>query len=390
MKRNLFGRATPQSPGTGCKSPKASAITGTLGQTTPQSPGTQSPGTQSPGTEEYCPRCNATLNLQKGYSSMLPNWICRGCGEMLINPSLDTESDIIWVCDGCGATLNIQEGFNEEKDVFICNKCGYSNKITPEEVYLSEDEFQMSLKDPLKGLRNEALLELMEYEEIRSIDGREDVILVKDSNSGKLYVKKYLRFYDADVINYLKENPIEHMPKIQMIFEATNNLIVIEEYIAGSTVESILKNGPLDAGRAVEIICSLCDTLSELHGLDQPIIHRDLKPSNIMITPDNEVYLLDINAAKRYDFTEKEDTVLIGTKYYAAPEQYGFGFTASSLKTDIYALGVIFNRMITGKIPKECRASEPYWTIIEKCISLEPDSRYSAQELKNVLQNLDR
>ena len=61
---------------------------------------------------EYCPRCEADLTLQKGYSNKLPYWICLGCGEMLINPEVD--SDVAWFCDKCGAMLNIQPGFRDD------------------------------------------------------------------------------------------------------------------------------------------------------------------------------------------------------------------------------------------------------------------------------------
>ena len=66
------------------------------------------------GLHEFCPRCEAKLTLQKGYDNNLPYWVCKGCGEMLINPSVETESDIVWVCDECGAMLNIQNGFSEK------------------------------------------------------------------------------------------------------------------------------------------------------------------------------------------------------------------------------------------------------------------------------------
>lgn len=337
---------------------------------------------------EYCPRCDANLTLQKGYSNALPNWICRGCGEMLINPSLDTESDIIWVCDGCGATLNIQEGFSEDRDEFTCRICGFSNKITEDEIYLTEDEFQISLNDPLRGMSKDDILELMRYEEIRGIAGRDDVILIKDPDTERLFVKKTLRFYDADVIRFLMDNPVGHMPKIEKVFESLHHLVLIEEYIEGRTLEDVLTDGPLGTDAAAGIIISLCDILSQLHGMDKPIIHRDIKPSNIIITPDGEVYLLDVNAAKWYNESENEDTRLIGTMYYAAPEQYGFGFSASSDKTDVYALGVILNRMLTGKLPKECLADYPYRPVITKCISLEASDRYSISELKEAMHGL--
>lgn len=333
---------------------------------------------------EFCPRCDANLTLQKGYSNSLPNWICRGCGEMLINPALDT--DIIWVCDGCGETLNVQEGFSEDCGTFECRKCGYINTISEEEIYLTEDEFQNSLKDPLKGMAEEDVLELMSYEELHPIDGRDNVILIRDSENGREYVKKILEIYDADVIRFLKDHPIAHMPKILRVYEGLNHVVLIEEYIEGRTVEALLDDGPVDCDTAVKIILGICDILIDLHSLNPPVIHRDIKPSNIIVTPDGETYLLDVNAAKWYDSDEKEDTRLIGTRYYAAPEQYGFGLKASSEKTDIYALGIVLNRLLTGKMPKECKAQKPFWAVIEKCISLEPSDRYSAKELKDGLQ----
>ena len=57
---------------------------------------------------EFCPRCDANLTLQRGYRNDLPYWECKGCGEMLINPNIDTETNIVWLCDECGAMLNVQ------------------------------------------------------------------------------------------------------------------------------------------------------------------------------------------------------------------------------------------------------------------------------------------
>ena len=118
-----------------------------------------------------------------------------------------------------------------------------------------------------------------------------------------------------------------------------------------------------------------------------PIIHRDIKPSNVMINESGEVFLLDVNVAKWVSTEAKEDTRLLGTLYYAAPEQFGYGFSASTEKTDIYAIGVLLNVMITGKLPKEEQAPAALWKVIEKCICLEADERYSDDELLAVLND---
>ena len=330
---------------------------------------------------EYCPRCYANLTLQKGYGNELPYWICKGCGEMLINPEVEEESGIAWICDGCGAMLNVQQGFSERYEKWACTECGFENRIDPEEVYLSEAEFQKAQMNPYKGLSDEEVLKLSAYTDEGDIKGRSDIRCVRNRENGERYVEKLLTTYNRSVYDYLKDHPISHMPRISELYESDNCLIVIEEYIEGRTVSDMLEEGPIAEGEAVRIAKSVCVILDELHRLPTPIIHRDIKPANIMITPDNEVYLLDMNVARWYDPDKTEDTRYLGTMFYASPEQCGYGLSASSAKSDIYAAGVLLNVMITGKTPKEERAQGPLWDIIERCIRLDADDRYTDAEL---------
>ena len=124
---------------------------------------------------EYCPRCDANLTLQKGYRSDLPYWICRGCGEMLINPALDSD-DVVWICDQCGAVLNIQEGFSDHGEEWACTECGFVNKIEKSEIYVSEDEFQAEKHNPYKGITDEEALALAGYREITYLENRPNII----------------------------------------------------------------------------------------------------------------------------------------------------------------------------------------------------------------------
>ena len=101
---------------------------------------------------------------------------------------------------------------------------------------------------------------------------------------------------------------------------------------------------------ALAIMRKLCDVLKSLHALTPPIIHRDLKLSNIILTSENLVYIVDFDTARYYESGQEQDTELLGTKEYAPPEQYGFG--QSDARSDIYALGIIFNRLLTGEYPK--------------------------------------
>ena len=339
---------------------------------------------------EFCPRCEANLTLQKGYSNDLPFWNCLGCGEMLINPNVEADSDIAWICDGCGKMLNIQPGFKEDCGEWKCVECGQVNKIDPNDLYASEDEYQADLNDPYRGLSDEEVLGLSLYQDEEMIGGREDVVIVRNSEDGMLYVKKLLTVYDKSVYEYLKDHPVDHMPKIYALYKSDNCLIVIEEYIEGKTLADIIEKEPLAEKKAIETAVCVCGILRELQSLPTPVIHRDIKPANIIVRDDGEVYLLDMNAAKWYDPDETDDTRYMVTTNFAAPEQAGFGLSASSKKTDIYGVGMLLNFMLTGESPKVKRSSGRIWDVIESCIRLEPEDRYTVEELIKELEKFLR
>ena len=342
------------------------------------------------GNYEFCPNCEANLTKQKDYSNELPYWVCRGCGMTLVNPEYDKDdSGITWICDHCGAFMNSQPGFNAECDEWICTECGGVNKMGPEVVYESDEEYQAEQNNPYKGLSDEILMELLSYKDCEPIDGRDNVVIVKHIDTGIQYIKKYIVHYNRSIYDYLKANPIKHMPKIIDIYESDNCLIVIEDLIDGQTLADLMDGmgRPLSESVAVYFARQLCTILIEMHNLPKEIIHRDIKPSNIMVSSKNELFLLDVNAAKWYDPHKTDDTVHMGTRGYAAPEQAGFGVSSSSPKTDIYAMGVLMNVMLTGKHPKEEKAQGVLSPIIERCMNMDVEKRYDAEEL---LLELDR
>ena len=339
---------------------------------------------------EFCPRCDANLTFQKGYDNTLPYWICRGCGEMLINPELETGTDIIWLCDECEALLNVQDGFDESRDQWKCTNCGHVNDLSDSDVYESDDEYQAELGNPYKGLSDVEMLALSMYRDEAFLDEGKNIILVKHMETGKRYVKKLLTVYDKSIYLHLKDNPVRNMPRIIEIYEGKNCLIVIEEYIEGKTIADMLEDAVFSEKKAIKITMSVCEVLKELHQLEPPIIHRDIKPSNVILSSEDQVFLLDMNVAKWYDSDKIDDTRHMGTRYYAAPEQMGYGMKASSTKADVYAVGMMLNVMITGHFPKEEKAPGRIWDVIEKCICLEEDKRMSVDDLIDELEKAER
>ncbi len=228
-------------------------------------------------------------------------------------------------------------------------------------------------------------LALEAYTEVAAIHESHGVFLVQERQSRKFYVKKVLHVYSLDVYRQLQRAPIPNTPRIYHAVESGGTLTVIEEYIPGDTLEEILARGTLPESRVIAISIALCDILSSFHSCSPPIVNRDIKPSNIKITPDGVVKLVDLNAAKPCRSDASRDTVLIGTQGYAAPEQYGFG--PSSVLTDIYAMGVLMNVMLTGELPGVSPAFGRMRPIIAACTELTPSRRYqSAAALKAALQ----
>ena len=111
-----------------------------------------------------------------------------------------------------------------------------------------------------------------------------------------------------------------------------------------------------------------------------------MKPDNIMITHDGRLKLIDFGIAREYKHGGSNDTVCLGTRGYAAPEQFGFG--SSGPATDLYNTGMLMKTLLgyaDAPLPKK----HPLAPIVEKCIQLDPGNRFvSAEALSNALKKL--
>lgn len=187
---------------------------------------------------------------------------------------------------------------------------------------------------------------------------------------------------DYLVYEALTEIAFENLPAVFEVVRDENKIIVLEEFISGITVADVLLDGLYDEKGVKHIVKCICDALSVVHSYG--IVHRDIKPENIMITDESTIKLIDFDAARFFKNGKSNDTKIIGTAGYAAPEQ--LGLAQSDERTDIFALGVLMNVMLTGEHPSKKMYKGKLSKIIEKCIQLDPDKRYSsAQELKKYL-----
>lgn len=220
----------------------------------------------------------------------------------------------------------------------------------------------------------------VDYDIIRTLSNKNDSlsILIKHKTLKQYVVYRYFK-EPVPIYDYLKTISFENLPDIYDSFLVEDGQIVLEEYIDGITVGDVIEDGVYTSSGAEKIIFDVCDALNILH--QHGFVHRDIKPENIMVSKDGIVKLIDFNASRKQTYSSLKDTVPIGTIGYAPPEQ--MGLSQSDVRTDIYALGVLLNVMLTGTHPTIKLAQGRFQKIILKCTQINPDLRYqNVNELK--------
>ena len=227
--------------------------------------------------------------------------------------------------------------------------------------------------------------DINEYREISVLNAEHGVYVVQHIHSNTIALKKIMTVYDISVYTRLYEHPVKGVPRIYSLHEDNNTLTVIEEFISGVTLQDVLnRNGTMPEDKVLDHMIRLCEILSGLHNLYPPIIHRDIKPSNIIVTDDGRIVLIDLNAARTYKHGQGRDTRFLGTEGFAPPEQVGYGQTVP--QTDIYAMGITMNVLLTGTLPSERMYRGALSPVIERCIKNDPENRYvSASVLRKQL-----
>ena len=187
------------------------------------------------------------------------------------------------------------------------------------------------------------------------------------------------------------------IPQVIDIEEDEQHIYIVREYLQGEAMDVLIREkGAIPVETAIEWAITLCDVLSYLHTRTPAIIFRDMKPANIVVHPDGvQLKLVDFGIMRQYEPHKKQDTTVLGTKGYAAPEQYG-GAGQTDARTDIFALGMTLHHMVTGRNPinapyvpiRQVNPSLPQILedIIARCVEPDANKRFqTAEELKKAL-----
>ncbi len=151
-----------------------------------------------------------------------------------------------------------------------------------------------------------------------------------------------------------------HHPGIAQVFAAHPGDDVAPPYIAmelveGPPITEYAGDRRLPLPDRLELLARVCDAVQHAH--QRGVIHRDLKPANILVTADGQPKVLDFGVARAeggspvHSTIETEAGQLLGTLAFMSPEQVHASPDGIDTRTDVYALGVVLFRLVTGRLP---------------------------------------
>ncbi|MDQ7005719.1 MAG: protein kinase [Acidobacteriota bacterium] len=162
----------------------------------------------------------------------------------------------------------------------------------------------------------------------------------------------------------------------------------VMEYIEGRTLQDMLSRSTVSRDRALSILLQATRGLAYAHR--NGVVHRDVKPANILVSRTGQVKLSDFGIAavkaaaggEGEDETEGGRRTALGTRAFMAPEQR-VSFDDVGPEADVYSLGVILHRILTGKLPPGPGRRAPgtmipdrLVPIVEKALAASPGRRY--------------
>ncbi|MEU9459997.1 serine/threonine-protein kinase [Streptomyces sp. NPDC058322] len=249
----------------------------------------------------------------------------------------------------------------------------------------------------------------------RETAGAEAAVAGEPGETVAIKVLKEELANDADVVmRFLRERSVllrlthENIVRTRDLVVEGDLLALVMDLIDGPDLHRYLReNGPLTPVAAALLTAQIADALAASHA--DGVVHRDLKPANVLLDErDGQMrpMLTDFGIARLADSPGLTRThEFVGTPAYVAPESAEGRPQTSAV--DIYGAGILLYELVTGRPPfaggtalevlhrhlseeprRPSNVPAPLWTVIERCLSKDPDRRPSAENLARGLRTV--
>ena len=139
------------------------------------------------------------------------------------------------------------------------------------------------------------------------------------------------------------------------IDEVDEQTFIAMACLEGRTLKDKIAERPLKLDEALDIAIQTAEGLKAAH--QKEIVHRDIKPANLMLTPEDQVKVMDFGLAQLAEQSRLTKTAtMLGTPAYMSPEQTQR--LPTDRRTDIWSLGAVIYEMVTGRLPFEGERQE--------------------------------
>ncbi|MSR61634.1 MAG: serine/threonine protein kinase [Planctomycetes bacterium] len=220
-------------------------------------------------------------------------------------------------------------------------------------------------------------------------------VLHGELSGDPLFVERFLR--EAQALAKLAHPGIV---AIHDFGEREKRCYLVMEYVDGTNLRTLLKQGLLAPRQALDIVRQLCDALQFAH--DEGVVHRDIKPENVLVDTAGRVKIADFGLAKLVggpaQLSLTSANQVMGTPHYMAPEQVEHPRDVDH-RADLYSLGVVFYEMLTGELPlgrfqapsERVQIDVRLDEIVMKSLARERERRYQhAVQVKTDVERVER
>ena len=146
-----------------------------------------------------------------------------------------------------------------------------------------------------------------------------------------------------------KVDSIPNVVRVRDVFQENSTAYIVMDFVEGETLKARLKRtGPMPWEQARKIFIPAIQAMEKVH--QAGIIHRDLSPDNLMLTPDGNVLILDLGAAKDLNINSGASSMQVAKSGFSPLEQYTQR-SGSGTWTDVYSMAATIYFTLTGKLP---------------------------------------